>query len=423
MEIQAVKGTKDILPNEINIWRAIETEAKKICANFAYQEIRTPLLEEERLFSRSIGESSDIVRKEMYTFLDRKERRLCLRPEGTASVVRAYLEHGLDKDASIAKFFYFGPMFRAERPQAGRLRQFHHLGVEAIGADSPYLDIEVISLAVTIIEKIGLKGYALQINSIGCPEDRQRYKLVLENLLKPKLKFLCPDCHSRYKINLLRIFDCKNLECKKIVEQLPHIIDSLCEGCLQHFKCVQDGLKNLDIKYEISPYLVRGLDYYTRTCFEIISPHLGAQNALGAGGRYDNLVSDLGGPSRPAIGFALGIERLITALSAEKEKINVCFAEEPLQLFICTLGEKAKQAVFPLVYSLRKAGISCEINYQDKSLKGQMRLADKLGAVSAAILGEDELRKGVIIVRDMRTKEQKEVPLINLNMLMTELKK
>lgn len=424
MKIQAVKGTKDILPDEITIWRAIEKKAARVCADFAYREIRTPLLEEERLFSRSIGESSDIVRKEMYTLLDRKERRLCLRPEGTAAVVRAYLEHGLDTDSGTAKFFYLGPMFRAEQPQAGRLRQFHHIGAEAIGAAGPYMDIEVISLAVTILGQLGLQGYTLQLNSIGCPADRQRYKLVLENILESKLKLLCADCHSRYKINLLRIFDCKNPECRKVVEQLPGIIEYLCESCAQHFKCVQEGLKELIVEYIISPYLVRGLDYYTRTCFEIISPHLGAQNALGAGGRYDHLISDLGGPQRPAVGFALGIERLITALSAEAEqgKPTICLEPEPLQLFICALGEKAKQAVFPVIYRLRKDGISCEMDYQDKSLKGQMRLADKLGAVFAAILGEDELNKGTIILRDMQTKEQKEVEL-NLNVLMMELKR
>ncbi|MBN2097768.1 MAG: histidine--tRNA ligase, partial [Candidatus Omnitrophica bacterium] len=322
MKIKAVRGTKDILPDQAETWRMIEEKARKICADYGYRQIWTPLLEEARLFTRSIGSSSDIVRKEMYTFSDRKKRVLCLRPEGTAAVVRAYLEHGLGQGATVTKLYYFGPMFRAERPQAGRLRQFHHIGVEAIGSLSPYLDAEVISLAVNILQEIGVKDFSLQLNSIGCIKDRQKYKTSLEQALTPKLKQLCADCHSRLKVNMLRIFDCKHQQCRKITQQLPVMIDFLCSECNEHYRLVKHLLASLNVAVAENPFLVRGLDYYTKTCFEIIHPQLGAQNALGAGGRYDNLVNDLGGVQTPAIGFALGLERIVAALEQKSDQLT-----------------------------------------------------------------------------------------------------
>ncbi|MBU4140597.1 MAG: histidine--tRNA ligase [Candidatus Omnitrophica bacterium] len=412
MEIKAIRGTKDILPKNSQIWCFIEGKAKGLCELYGYRQIRTPLLEEARLFARSIGEATDIVQKEMYSFLDRKKRLLCLRPEATASVVRAYLEHGLDKSAHLAKFYYFGPMFRAERPQAGRLRQFHHIGVEAIGSLSPYLDAEVISLAVKILQEIGLEGFSVQLNSIGCRKDRQKYKLILRKALKNKLKLLCCDCHSRYKVNLLRIFDCKNVACKKVTRRLPSIVDSLCPQCRGHFFKVKQILNSLNISYTLNPHLVRGLDYYTKTCFEFVHPHLGAQNAVGAGGRYDDLVSDLGGPEKPAVGFALGIERLIAAIAPgkEAEQANKIFPS----LYVAVIGDEARQLAFKTLHSLREQGIFCEMDYHDKSLKGQMRQADKLRAKYVAILGETELKKEVVILRDMQNKSQKEVKIDKL---------
>lgn len=411
MKIKAIRGTKDILPKDSQIWSFIEEKSKSLCEPYGYRQIRTPLLEEARLFARSIGEATDIVQKEMYSFLDRKKRRLCLRPEATASVVRAYLEHGLDKSGHLTKFYYFGPMFRAERPQAGRLRQFHHIGVEAIGSSSPYLDVEVISLAVKILEETGLEGYSVQLNSIGCRKDRQKYKLILKKALKGKLKLLCSDCHSRYKLNLLRIFDCKNETCKKVTRQLPAILDSLCPQCREHFFKVKQILDSLNISYVLNPYLVRGLDYYTKTCFEFVHPHLGAQNAVGAGGRYDELVSDLGGPEKPAVGFALGIERLIAAITPGRgEQANKIFPS----LYIAVIGDEARQLAFKVLHSLREQGIFCEMDYHNKSLKGQMRQADKLRAKYVAILGETELKKKVVILRDMQSKKQKEVKIDNL---------
>jgi histidyl-tRNA synthetase len=412
MKIKAIRGTKDILPQESGLWCFVEQQAKNLCRNYGYKEIRTPLLEEAHLFSRSIGATSDIVRKEMYSFLDRKKRLLCLRPEATASVVRAYLEHNLDKDLRLAKFYYFGPMFRAERPQAGRLRQFHHIGVEAIGSSSPYLDAEVISLAVKILQGLGVKNFTLQLNSIGCAEDRERHRVELRRALRGKLKGLCSDCQARYKTNLLRIFDCKNPACKKITRWLPGTDACLCDECNEHYGQVKQAIDSLDISYIPSPHLVRGLDYYTKTCFEITHPNLGAQDALGAGGRYDELVKELGGPDKPAIGFALGVERLIAVL--EPTDLQLTDKTQP-SLYFAAIGEESKEEAFKRLYSLRKKGISCEMDYLDKSLKGQMRQADKLGARFVAILGEEELKKDVIILRDMQNKTQKEIKIDKLD--------
>lgn len=406
MKIKAIRGARDLLPQELKIWDLVEEKARESCEIYGYRQIRTPLLEEARLFTRSIGEASDIVRKEMYSFLDRKKRRLCLRPEATASVVRAYLEHGFDKNLNLAKFYYFGPMFRAERPQAGRLRQFHHLGAEAIGSLSPYLDAEVISLAVNILQEIGIKDFTLQLSTIGCPKDRQSYKAILKKALKNKIKSLCSDCRARYRLNLLRIFDCKNESCKKLTAQLPAIFKSLCCDCEEHFSRVKEALHSLGISYTLNPHLVRGLDYYTKTCFEITHPRLGAQNALGAGGRYDNLVHDLGGPQIPAIGFALGVERLIALLDPTKiEQHN----QHPPLVYCAVAGEGSKQEALKMLYAIRKAAIISEMDYQDKSLKAQMRQADKLGAKFVVIFGEEELKKQTVILRDMQTKDQKEV--------------
>ncbi|MFH1045992.1 MAG: histidine--tRNA ligase [Candidatus Omnitrophota bacterium] len=409
MRIKAVRGTKDILPYDAKIWRLIEDKARSLLELYCYQEIRTPLLEEARLFTRSIGESSDIVRKEMYSFKDRKERVLCLRPEGTASVVRAYLEHDLDQSEQLSKFYYFGPMFRAERPQAGRLRQFHHIGVEAIGSGSPYLDAEVITLAVRILEHTGVNNFTVHLNSIGSQQDREEFKSLISTALKSKIKELCPDCHSRLKTNVLRIFDCKNTSCQAVTRQLPPITQALGSQSKEHFLQVQKLLDTLSIPYTLNPFLVRGLDYYTTTCFEIVHPNLGAQNALGAGGRYDSLVSDLGGPPRPAVGFALGMERLIAAKIVEPGEPG-----PGMRVFIAVLGDQAQPLAFSLLNSLRGEGISAEMNYQDKSLKSQMRLADKLAAANVVIIGEEEVKKQKVILRNMRDKTQKEVEIARL---------
>jgi len=357
MKIKAIRGTKDILPQEIEIWHFIEEKAKALCRNAGFKEIRTPLLEEARLFRRSIGEASDIVRKEMYSFLDRKKRLLCLRPEATASVVRAYLEHAQDKSLGLAKFYYFGPMFRAERPQAGRLRQFHHIGVEAIGSLNPYLDAEVIVLAIDILRQLKIENFTLKLNSIGCKKDREKYIRNLKVQLKDRLKLLCPDCHIRYKVNPLRIFDCKNPDCKNVSRCLRPIPQDLCPECGEHYAKVKLALDSLAIRYVPSPHLVRGLDYYSKTCFEIVHPKLGAQDAIGAGGRYDDLVGELGGPQRPAVGFALGVERLIAVL--EPNNLQLTDKTQP-SLYFAAIGEESKEEAFKKLYSLRKKGITCD---------------------------------------------------------------
>ncbi len=416
MKIQALRGTKDILPEEAGLWSAIEAKAKALCRVFGYQEIRTPLLEEAGLFTRSIGKSSDIVRKEMYTFSDRKKRMLSLRPEGTACVVRAYIEHALDKTSQLTKLYYLGPMFRAERPQAGRLRQFHHIGVEAIGSADPYLDAEVIALAVKIIEQLGVKGYKLKLNTLGCEKDRKKYKTILREKLKQKLKLLCADCRARYKTNVLRVFDCKNPDCKNITQDLPGTDAHLCPECLKHHAQVKLALESLRINYVSAPHLVRGLDYYTRTCFEISHHNLGAQDAIGAGGRYDNLIGELGGPQTPAVGFALGIERVIAAMTPGEIKPGQTTGP---CLYCAVMGPEAKKQGFHLLAGLRAEGISCEMDYQNKSLKAQMRQANKLAASYAAIIGEEELKKNTIILRDMQNKTQIET---TTNQLVKELK-
>jgi histidyl-tRNA synthetase len=411
MRIKALRGTKDILPAEVESWQALEEKAKGLCRVYGYQEIRTPLLEEAALFVRSVGSSSDIVRKQMYSFLDRKGRRLCLRPEGTASVVRAYLEHHLDKDSKLAKFYYFGPMFRAERPQAGRLRQFHHIGVEAIGSLSPYIDAEVISLAAAILQQAGINDFTVHLNSIGCAKDRKRFKQVLKRDLKRNLRLLCSECKARYSLNLLRIFDCKDSSCRKIIQESPAISDYLCRPCLSHFQQVKQILDSSYINYTQNPYLMRGLDYYNKTCFEIIHPALGAQNAVVGGGRYDDLTSELGGPQIPALGFALGIERLIALL---KPKEIISARTLSTYVYVAAIGDNTRIEAFKVLQALRKQGISCEMDYLDRSLKGQMRQADRLSAKHVAILGEDELDKGTLILRDMDNKSQKEVKIERL---------
>ncbi len=411
MNIKAVRGTRDILPDESAIWSFIEKQARGLSELYGYREIRTPILEEARLFRRSIGEASDIVRKEMYSFIDRKKRLICLRPEATASVARAYLEHNLDKTLSLAKFYYLGPMFRAERPQAGRLRQFHHIGIEAIGSPSPYLDGEVILLALNMLQKIGVQDFTLQLNSIGCRKGRQNYLLILRKALKNKLKFLCPDCQSRYKVNILRIFDCKNEACKKITARLPVMAEHLCTECAEHFLQLKQILDSSGVDYLLNPHLVRGLDYYTKTCFEIVHPDLGAQNALGAGGRYDDLISDLGGPRTDAIGFALGLERILASL--KHPRFKPATQTHPC-VYIATIGAAAQRLAFQILRSLRSEDIVAEMNYQDKSLKGQLRLANKLGFKYVVILGEEELKTDTLILRNMQDQSQKKLKVDNL---------
>lgn len=403
-----VTGTKDILPQEVSAWQILEEAARTIFSLYNYQEIRTPILEEEKLFNRSLGESTEIIQKQM--FLIRNDSQLyALRPEGTAAIVRAYLENNLDKIQGLAKFYYTGPMFRKERPQKGRLREFHHLGCEVIGSNDYAIDIEIISLANDLLTNFGIKNYKIKVNSLGCLKDKDALTKILHEGLKNKLTKLCPDCQRRLKQNTLRILDCKEEKCKEAVSGLKMSGDHLCQECQNHFNAVKSGLDSLKIKYEIADHLVRGLDYYTKTVFEISHPDLGSQDALGAGGRYDNLVKELGGPDLGAIGFAFGIERLLLTKAALKDQ-----EANKNTVYLINLGEKAKKYGIQLLNLLRRAGISCDTDYENKSLKGAMRKANDIHAKAVLILGDNELEKNTVTFKDMVSGNQEEVQIAEL---------
>jgi histidyl-tRNA synthetase len=405
-----VPGTKDILPDQVSLWQSIEETSRKTFSSYNYQEIRPPLIEEAALFNRSLGESTEIVQKQMFT-IKREDDLYALRPEGTASIVRAYIENNLDKTGSFVKFYYIGPMFRAERPQKGRLRQFHHIGVEAIGSGEPEIDVEVIALADTLLKAYSIKGYRILINSLGCPEDKLKLTGLLREKLKDKLDQLCPDCQSRFDKNVFRILDCKNDACQKIVSAINIGNTYLCETCAGHFARVRSGLDSLGISYEASPKLVRGLDYYTRTVFEFKHDQLGPQqDALGAGGRYDGLVQELGGPQTPAIGFAFGVERLL--LASQETPQAACKNQE--MVYLVTLGETARNHGLKILAQLRAQGICADTDYENKSLKAAMRKANDLAARFVLILGDDELKEKTIMLKDMTTSTQEKIPLEKL---------
>lgn len=358
MEFTTLKGFKDILPAEVRSWHRLESESRKVFRCFGFQEIKPPILERKELFSRSIGQDTDIVAKEMYTFKDVKGRGLSLRPEATASVVRAYIQHRLYKKNPVQKLFTVGPMFRRERPQKGRFRQFHQIDAEILGDPGPKSDADIIVMAVALFDAVGLAGLTLHLNSLGCPACRIGFREELQKYLSQRTPDLCTDCQRRTKTNPLRVFDCKVETCQEVVSGAPSILDHICEDCQEHFLLLQDYLKGSDISFVLNPKLVRGLDYYNRTTFELQTESLGAQNAVAGGGRYDGLVKLLGGPDHPAIGFAIGVERLVTLLDEGKE-------QEPIspQLFVAALGEKAEREVFHWVNDLRKSGVWVEMEY------------------------------------------------------------
>ena len=411
MFIKVPKGTQDILPEDISKWYYIEDMIKEILNKYGYKEIRTPYFEYTDLFVRGIGESTDIVTKEMFTFPDRKGRSLTLRPEGTAPVVRAYLESRMDRISKVVKLFYLGPMFRCEKPQAGRFRQFNQFGIEIIGTKSPAADAEVIITVLAIYKKLGLKNLEILINSVGCKKCRTKYIQKLKKYLENKKDFLCSECKERYNKNPLRVLDCKKDSCKKIIESAPVITENLCQECELHFSEVKSFLTDQKIIFNEDPKLVRGLDYYTKTAFEIISGGLGAQNAIGGGGRYDDLVEELGGKPTPAVGFAAGIERMIIAMDQQKVEWPM---EKRLDIFVAKVNEKNKDTAFRLLQKMRNAGLSADMDYSGGSLKSQMRIANKIGVRYTVIVGEEELSKNMVILRNMKTKEQKEVKIDKL---------
>ena len=411
MNVRRPRGTNDILPEESRKWQFVEEKIRDICRRFGYQEIRTPIFEHTELFERGIGETTDIVEKEMYTFIDRGDRSITLRPEGTACVVRAFIENKLYAQSLPSKLYYLGPMFRYEKPQAGRYRQFSQFGVEAIGSLDPFLDVEMIILPIELYKACGLSEFHVHINSLGCPKCRGAYRDVLQQQLGTKLDQFCEACQGRISRNPLRVLDCKNSKCQSLVDEIPPITEYLCEECSDHFQQVIQYLDMLGIDYELNPKLVRGFDYYTKTVFEITVPGLGAQNAIGGGGRYDGLVEEIGGKAMPAVGYAVGIDRLLLAL--EQQNISV-FPEQNADVYAAHFGGATKTAAVELVMKLREAGLWVEIDYMDRSLKAQMKSADRFNAAWVVIVGESELESGKVRVRRMDTGAEEDVELDRL---------
>lgn len=407
-KITAIKGIKDILPQDSPVWHQVELTARRVFECFGFHEIRVPIMEKTVLFSRSIGETTDIVEKEMYTFRDRDDEMLTLRPEATASVIRAYVEHNLQASDPLAKLYTIGPMFRRERPQKGRFRQFHQIDVELFGDDTPASDAEVIFMLMHFLKEAGVEKLALEINSLGCKACRPAFSQAVVDYLKGSESSLCPDCQRRIYTNPLRVFDCKVETCGFVIADAPCILNFLCADCSTSFSQVKTYLDDLNLSYKINSRMVRGLDYYTRTAFEVKSGALGAQNALAGGGRYDGLVNFLGGPDVPGIGFGIGMERLIACLPPSVQK--------PYQtdIFIAALGARAQKMAFRLTQELRARGIQASMDYTDKNLKSQMKRADKLNSAYTLIFGDKEIDAHSTELRDMKTKNQQTLPLDNL---------
>jgi len=408
--ITAVRGFKDILTDESGAWRRIEAESRELFAAFGFEEIRIPLLEKTELFRRGIGESTDIVEKEMYTFLDRNDEHLTLRPEATASIIRAYLEHNLHAVDPITKLFTMGPMFRRERPQKGRLRQFHQIDVEVLGIDDPRMDAELLFMLNHLFIRLGIDDLRLHINSLGCPQCRPRFREAILSFLEHKEAGLCDDCRRRLKKNPLRVFDCKVAACQAIVADGPELLNFICDACGDHFETLKQYLSILSISFEINRKMVRGLDYYTKTTFEITAPAAGAQNAVVGGGRYDGLVKELGGPDIPGIGFAIGCERLIASIPRKDEASDT----GRLQLFVAAIGREAELFAYTLVNRLRVSGIPAEMDFTGKGLKGQMKRADKLKSHYVLIIGEREISEKKAALRNMQTGAQTILDIENL---------
>ncbi|MFQ6083382.1 MAG: histidine--tRNA ligase [Candidatus Aminicenantia bacterium] len=400
--ISAIKGTKDILPSEIKKWRQVEETARKIFELYGYQEIRIPIFEATELFERGTGQTTEVVTKEMYTFRDKGGRSITLRPECTPSVVRALIENRLYLKPNPLRFYYLGPMFRYDKPQKGRFRQFHQIGIEVFGEDDPAIDAEIVEMVDFFLKRLRIADIEVLINSIGCKNCRPSYIEILREETKKHQGKFCPDCQRKIEINPLRIFDCKKDACQEVAEVLPKIIDYLCADCAEHFSKFKGYLEQYEIQYRVEPKLARGLDYYTKTVFEVVSHKLGAQNAILGGGRYDDMVKDFGGPALSGIGFAIGMERLISLLPEEEKK-------EEKELFIAYLGEEAKKEVIDLIRFFRQEEIVSLVEFKDKSLRNQLSRADKLGVRWALIVGEDEVKKGKYQLKDMEKGTQEEL--------------
>ena len=400
-KITAIKGTKDILPSEARKWQKVESVAREIFELYGYREIRTPVFEPTELFEKGTGETSDVVSKEMYTFLDKGGRSLTLRPEYTPSVVRAIMDHSLHLKPQPMRYYFFGPMFRYDKPQKGRYRQFHQIDIEVFGEKDAAIDAEIVEMADFLLKRLNVTDTEILVNSVGCKACRPSYHRELKHAAEGVREDLCADCQRKIDLNPLRIFDCKEEACRELSKGFPKITDFLCPECEEHFKMFCDSLESYGIAYRIEPRLVRGLDYYTKTTFEIISPKLGAQDAILGGGRYDDMMKEFGGPDICGTGFAMGMERFLSVVPFKEEK--------EFFLYIAFLGDRAKSAGMELARQLRKGGVECLIEYRDRSLKSQMSRANKLGATWVLIVGEDEVKTNRYQLKNMETGDQQEV--------------
>ncbi len=405
MLTRAPKGTNDILPEKSHIWQYIEKEILKICKEYNFKEIRTPVFEHTELFERGVGDTTDVVEKEMYTFEDKGGRSITLRPEGTSSVSRSYIENGLFNTPQPSKLFYNITCYRYEKNQAGRYREFHQFGAEVIGSGSASVDAELMSLAMLLYKRLGLKNLKLNINSIGCPKCRKEYNEKLRQYLKPEYDKLCDTCKSRFEKNPMRILDCKSKVCKEIAKGAPVLLDCICDECREHFNEVKRALSSMGIEYFIDPYIVRGLDYYTKTVFEIIADNKNSNSTICGGGRYDGLVEQLGYSPTPASGFALGIERLILTMEEQGIKFP---DEDKTDIFIGSFGENSKMFAQSLAFRLRDMGVKCEIDHLDRSVKAQMKFANKIGAKNAVIIGDNEINEKKVKIKNMETGNETE---------------
>ncbi|MDY6822975.1 MAG: histidine--tRNA ligase [Thermodesulfobacteriota bacterium] len=409
--LQLIKGFKDILPEEARVWRHIEQMTADTFADFGFAEIRPPVMEKATLFEKSIGEDTDIVEKEMYTFADRTGQLITLRPEATASVVRAYIQHKLYAGDPVQKLYTIGPMFRRERPQKGRYRQFHQINAEALGISAPYIDAQLILMLMTLLkDRLSVSDAGLHLNSLGCRQCRPDFKTALIGFLKSKQPDLCADCARRMDRNPLRVLDCKVEGCRQATAEAPAMTDFLCSDCREHFDTVTGLLNDMGLAYELDKRMVRGLDYYTRTTFEVQTGKLGAQSAIAGGGRYDELVKMLDGPDQPAVGFAIGFERLAEIVANE----DVVPEARGVDLFIAALGDQSREKAFGWMCDLNRSGFRAEMAFEDRSLKSQMKLADRLHAARTLIVGDAELESGIAPLRDMTTKDQQEIAIDNL---------
>ena len=408
MLTQAPKGTKDVLPSEVYKWHYVESIIREICALHGYREIRTPVFEHTELFERGVGETTDVVQKEMYTFMDKGGRSITLKPEGTSPAVRAFVEHSIFNDSQPTKAFYFTPCFRYEKPQSGRLREHHQFGVEAFGTSDPSVDAEIINIAMMLYGRLGVGNLEIRINSVGCPKCRAEYNKKLKQYLSEKLNNLCETCKDRYNKNPMRIIDCKEERCKEQLTDVPYMLDNVCDECREHFEGLKSSLEILGLTYVVDPKIVRGLDYYTKTAFEIVSRDIGAQGTVCGGGRYDGLIEECGGPSTPGMGFGLGLERLLLVVESQGVDIPVPVY---MDVYIANMGKEGAEEALRQINKLRKEGIKAEKDYMGRSLKAQMKYANKINAKYVVVLGEEEIKSSRIKVKDMSTGSEEKINL------------